>query len=51
MRLVRQGKQEALVNCRVKDSAMIVAALFARIALIIGVGDDQEKVEVIRGAK
>lgn len=49
--LVRKGKQDVLVNYRVKDSAMIVDGLFERIALIIGVGDDQEKVEVIRGAK
>ena len=40
-----------LVNYRVKDAAMIVDGLFERIALIIGVGGDQEKVEVIREAK
>ena len=49
--LVRKGKQDVLVNYRVKDSAMIVDGLFDRIALIIGVGGDQEKVEVIRGVK
>ena len=49
--LVRKGKQDVLVNYRVKDSAMIVDGLFDRIALIIGVGGDQEKMEVIRGAK
>ena len=49
--LVRKGKQDVLVNYRVKDSAMIVDGLFDRIALIIGVGGDQEKVEVIRGEK
>ena len=49
--LVRKGKQDVLVNYRVKDSAMIVDGLFDRIALIIGVGSDQEKVEVIRGNK
>ena len=49
--LVRKGKQDVLVNYRVKDSAMIVDGLFERIALIIGVGGDQEKVEVIKGAK
>lgn len=49
--LVRKGKQDVLVNYRVKDSAMIVDGLFDRIALIIGVGGDQEKVEVIRGNK
>lgn len=49
--LVRKGKQDVLVNYRVKDSAMIVDGLFDRIALIICVGGDQEKVEVIRGNK
>lgn len=49
--LVRKGKQDVLVNYWVKDSAMIVDGLFERIALIIGVGGDQEKVEVIRGTK
>lgn len=49
--LVRKGKQDVLVNYRVKDSAMIVDGLFERIALIIGVGGDQEKVEIIRGNK
>ena len=46
--LVRKGKQDVLVNYRVKDSAMIVDGLFDRIALVIGVGGDQEKVEVRR---
>jgi len=49
--LVRKGKQDVLVNYRVKDSAMIVDGLFDRIALVIGVGGDQEKVEIIRGNK
>ena len=49
--LVRKGKQDVLVNYRVKDSAMIVDGLFERIALVIGVGGDQEKVEIIRGRK
>ena len=49
--LVRKGKQDVLVNYRVKDSAMIVDGLFERIALIIGVGGDQEKIEIIRGKK
>jgi type IV secretion system protein VirB9 len=49
--LVRKGKQDVLVNYRVKDSAMIVDGLFERIALVIGVGSDQEKIEIIRGAK
>ena len=49
--LVRKGKQDVLVNYRVKDSAMIVDGLFDRIALVIGVGGEQEKVEIIRGGK
>ena len=49
--LVRKGKQDVLVNYRVKDSAMIVDGLFERIALVIGVGGDQEKIEIIRGKK
>ena len=40
-----------LVNYRVKDAAMVVDGLFERIALIVGVDGDQEKVEVIRGKK
>ena len=46
--LVRKGRQDVLVNYRVQDSAMIVDGLFDRIALIIGVGGNQEKVEIIR---
>ena len=49
--LVRKGSREVLVNYRVKNSAMIVDGLFERIALIVGVDGDQEKVEVIRGKK
>jgi type IV secretion system protein VirB9 len=49
--LVRKGSTDVLVNYRVKDQAMIVDGLFERIALIIGVGSDQEKIEIVRGAK
>lgn len=49
--LVRKGDQDVLVNYRVKGSAMIVDGLFERIALVIGVGNGQEKVEVIRRGK
>ena len=49
--LVRKGSKDVLVNYRVKDSAMVVDGLFGRIALIVGVDGDQEKVEVIRGKK
>ena len=47
--LVRKGRQDVLVNYRVKDQAMVVDGLFERIALVIGVGSDQEKIEIIRG--
>jgi type IV secretion system protein VirB9 len=49
--LVRKGKQDVLVNYRVKDSAMIADGLFERISLVIGVGGDQEKIEIVRGTK
>lgn len=44
--LVRKGKKDVLVNYRVKDSTMIVDGLFDTIALIMGVGSDQQKVEI-----
>lgn len=47
--LVRKGKKDVLVNYRVQDSAMVVDGVFERIALIVGVGGDQEKVEIVRG--
>jgi type IV secretion system protein VirB9 len=49
--LVRKGRQDALANYRVKDSAMIVDGLFERIALVVGVGSAQEKVEIVRRNK
>jgi type IV secretion system protein VirB9 len=49
--LVRKGGKDVLVNYRVKDSAMVVDGLFERIALVLGVGSDQEKVEIIREGK
>ena len=49
--LVRKGSRDVLVNYRVRDSAMIVDGLFERIALVIGVGGDQEKIEIVRGTK
>lgn len=49
--LVRKGDQDVLVNYRVKGAAMIVDGLFERIALVIGVGNDQEKVEILRRGK
>lgn len=46
--LVRKGSKDVLVNYRVQDSAMVVDGVFERIALIVGVGGDQEKVEITR---
>ena len=46
--LVRKGKKDVLVNYRTKGSTMVVDGLFDIIALIVGVGGDQEKVEVRR---
>lgn len=46
--LVRKGKQDVLVNYRVKESTLVVDGLFENIALVLGVGRSQEKVDVIR---
>ena len=48
MLLVRKSGKDVLVNYRVKDRTMVVDGFFERIALVIGVGGDQEKVEVRR---
>ncbi|MDL2209720.1 P-type conjugative transfer protein TrbG [Desulfovibrio sp. OttesenSCG-928-I05] len=49
--LVRKGGKDVIVNYRVKDKAIIVDGIFDHIALILGVGGDQEKVEIKRGNK
>ncbi|MDR2077095.1 MAG: P-type conjugative transfer protein TrbG [Desulfovibrio sp.] len=46
--LVRKGGTDVLVNYRINEGAMIVDGLFERIVLVLGVGSDQEKVEVRR---
>ncbi|MDO5484036.1 MAG: P-type conjugative transfer protein TrbG [Desulfovibrionaceae bacterium] len=46
--LVRKGNKDILVNYRVKDAAIVVDGIFAKLSLIVGVGKEQEKVEVIR---
>ena len=46
--LIRKGKKDVLVNYRVKHLTMIVDGLFDTIALIDGVGSDQESVEIRR---
>lgn len=45
--LVRKGDKDVLVNYRVKDSAVVVDGIFDRLALIVGVGKEQEKIEII----
>lgn len=46
--LVRKGDKDMLVNYRVQDSTMMVDGLFNTIALVAGVGGDQESVEIRR---
>ncbi|MDR3631437.1 MAG: P-type conjugative transfer protein TrbG [Desulfocapsaceae bacterium] len=46
--LIRKGKKDLLVNYRVKHLTMMVDGLFDTIALIDGVGSDQESVEIRR---
>ncbi len=46
--LVRKGSQDMIVNYRTQDGTIIVDGVFDRYTLILGVGDSQEKVEVIR---
>ncbi len=47
--LVRKGGQDILVNYRVKESAVIVDGIFEELALVVGVGSEQEKVTIRRG--
>lgn len=46
--LVRKGRKDVLVNYRVQNRTVIVDGLFDRMNLVIGVGGDQEKVEIRR---
>lgn len=46
--LVRKGDKDVLVNYRVKETTMMVDGLFKTIALVAGVGGDQESVEIRR---
>jgi type IV secretion system protein VirB9 len=46
--LVRKGDKDVLVNYRIKDTTMMVDGLFKTIALVAGVGGDQESVEIRR---
>lgn len=49
--LVRKGSKDVVVNYRVHDTTIMVDGLFDTIALIIGVGGDQESVAVRRVAR
>ena len=46
--LVRKGGKDVLVNYRVQNLTMMVDGLFDTIALVVGVGGDQESVEIRR---
>jgi len=46
--LVKKGDKDVLVNYRIKGQTMQVDGLFETIALVVGVGSDQEKVEITR---
>lgn len=45
---IRKGGQTVLVNYRVNDTTMMVDGIFNTIALVAGVGSDQESVEIRR---
>ena len=46
--LVRKSGSDVLVNYRVKGQAMVVDGLFEKVVLVVGVGNDQESVEITR---
>lgn len=46
--LVKKGDMDVLVNYRVKGTTMMVDGLFEEIALVVGVDDDQESIEIRR---
>jgi len=46
--LVKKGAKDVLVNYRVNGHTMMVDGLFETIALVVGVGGDQEAVEIRR---
>lgn len=49
--LVKKGDKDQLVNYRVKNSTMVVDGLFKTIALVTGVGDEQEHIEIRRATR
>ncbi len=46
--LVRKGSKDMVVNYRIQDGTIIVDGVFDKYTLILGVGSEQEKVEIIR---
>ena len=46
--LVRKGSKDMIVNYRIQDGTIIVDGVFDKYTLVLGVGGDQEKVEIIR---
>ena len=46
--LVRKGSKDMVVNYRIQDGTIIVDGVFDKYTLVLGVGGDQEKVEIIR---
>jgi type IV secretion system protein VirB9 len=49
--LVRKNAQDILVNYRVKGAVMVADGVFDHLVLILGVGSDQERVNIIREGK
>ncbi|MDR1945877.1 MAG: P-type conjugative transfer protein TrbG [Desulfovibrio sp.] len=49
--LVRKSGNDVLVNYRARGKTLIVDGVFDRLVLILGVGSDQEKVEIVKGDK
>ncbi|MDR1397152.1 MAG: P-type conjugative transfer protein TrbG [Desulfarculales bacterium] len=49
--LVRKNDQDILVNYRVKGASIVVDGVFDHLVLILGVGSDQERVNIIREGK
>ncbi len=46
--LVRQGKEDTLVNYRLKNNTFEVDGLFQEVVLIAGVGGKQQRVEIVK---
>ncbi len=46
--LVRKGKENVMVNYRIKDKAMIADGIFDKISLVLGVGSAKEEILISR---